>query len=414
MSAAGLSAYGEVVNVYRYTAVSGTGERSVGVVNGADEQTALAELERRRLTPISLELDRKATQAASSGSGSGRLRVRAGRLGEAYVQISELLQAGVPLLRTLRLIGSRKSNPKMAQAFEELADAVEDGEALHDAMARRPGVFKPVHVAVIRAGERGGFLESSFRQVGEFVTGQAELRQSLIDHMIYPLVILNVLVVGLILMFTVYIPQFRDLFIDIELPAPTLIAFAISTAMTEYGMATFIGLAISAAILWRVMRDERVRTWRDAMLLRTPLLGAVSRSLAVARFCRVLGTLLGNGVGLIAALEIARDAVGFRTLAATVDEATEAVRAGEALADPLQASGVFDDEIIEMIRMGESANNLDAVLVRVAEAQERQVARKLGRLMKLVEPMMILLLAVAVLFVALALILPMLQLTSRL
>ncbi|MCA9298583.1 MAG: type II secretion system F family protein, partial [Phycisphaerales bacterium] len=163
---------------FQYTALGSGGDRVVGVVAGANEQAVLAELARRDLTPISVK--------ASKESKAVFRRVSARALGNAYLQLGDLLRAGVPLVRGLRLLGRRRSSPRLAEVFRQLGDAISEGETLADAMASRPDVFSRVHVAMIRAGETGGFLEDVLVRLGELVIGQADIRAKVVGNMIYP------------------------------------------------------------------------------------------------------------------------------------------------------------------------------------------------------------------------------------
>ncbi len=395
--------------LFQYTAIEVSGRRVSGVLAGASEQAVLAELEARRLTP--LELAERGDGVGSGGFG-GRVPIRA--LGESYQQIADMLAAGVPLLRALRLLGSMKSRPKLAALYRSLAEEVEKGNELAEAMSKTPRVFAPVHVAMVRAGEKGGFLEQVLGRMATLVVRQAALRSRLIDAMIYPAILMVVgLVVGLVI-FAVFVPKFREVFskMSSDLPLVTRVVFGISDAVTTYWMVT-AGVIVVAVVGWVLaLRRPDVRAWWEARKVRLPLLGGLIRGYATARFCQLLGSMLANGVPMLAALSIARDGTGNAMMTRAVDDATESVRQGKSLAEPLLASGLVEEDVIEMIRVGEAANNLDEVLMKVGETIEARLDRLLGVAVKLIEPLMLLALALTVGTVAAGLILPMTQMGS--
>lgn len=388
---------------FRYIALDAGGKRIRGELAGASEQAVLSELEGRRLLPITIE---QAEQAASKGKN-----VSPRRLGQTYLQLADLLRAGVPLLRSLKLLGGRKSDPAMAAAFRELAESVADGGDLAEAMSRRPRVFPSVHVAMVRAGERGGFLEKVVERLGQLVTSQAELRGKVIGSLVYPALLAALGSIALTVIFIVFVPQFRVLFESVpDLPTVTKLVLALSHLVSRWWMWTLIALAAGVfAVRWVLKRPtvrEKIEYWRTF----APLIGPLTRSLAAARFCRMLGTMLDNGVPLLAAMQIAKETAGNRLMERAIASAAESVRSGRPLAPPMGESGLFDDDIIEMISVGESANNLDHVLITIAETIEKRVDRLLTSLVKLIEPSLLLVMAGLVATVAIALILPMTKL----
>ena len=391
---------------FQYTALTMTGERVAGSLAGVSEQAVLAELESRRLTPV-------AVAPAKERTALIRRRVSLRALATSYQQLADLLRAGVPILRGLKLIGKRRSQARLAEVYRELAEAVEDGEELAEAMQQRPDCFPAVHIAMVRAGERGGFLEAVLERLATFVTAQAELQSKIIGSMIYPAVLVTIGAIILGVIFGFFIPQFEPLFDRLDrLPTITTIVFGISSLIGEYGPLTLLAVGVLAVVLWRLSKRPDVR--RRITIVRTwmPIIGPLTRAMAAARFCRMLGTMLGNGVPVLSAMQIAREAAGNVLLVEAIEHATESVRAGEELAPPLARSGLFADDIIEMISVGESANNLDEVLITIADTVDGRVDRLLTGAVKLIEPLLLVVIAVAIGFVAAALILPMIQLSG--
>lgn len=388
---------------FRYKALTSAGQHVGGVVAAANEQAVLAELEHRSLVPV--EVREEAERRRLLGGG-----VSVRRLATAYQQIADLLRAGVPLLRSLRLVGKNKSAPVLAKVFEGLADAVSEGSELAEAMGERPDIFPRIHIAMVRAGEKGGFLEQVLARLAQFLHAQADLRAKVIGNLIYPTVLVVVGVAVLLLVFGVLVPRFRPMLEAVELNALSAVVFALSDFVRAYWAALVVAVAGVVVGLWWASKSDRLRQRIAEWQLRLPVIGPLLRSLAVARFCRILGTMLGNAIPMISAMQIAREAAGNAVMEAAVEEATEAVRQGESLAPPLAKSGLFPEDVIEMISVGEAANNLDTVLVTIAETVESRIDRMLTVAVRLIEPVLLVTLAVVIGVVAIALILPMTQL----
>lgn len=395
---------------YRYTAFTSAGARVAGVVSGASEAAALAELESRALTPSSIAL-RSERRWKRPGSG-----VSVRRLAVTYAQLADVLRAGVPILRGLKLLAKRRSHKRLAAVFTDLAAAVEDGDELSNAMSRHPDVFPRVHVAMVRSGEKGGFLETVLTKLAELLDKQAELRAKVAGNLVYPCVLLTLGSVMLGVIFGFFVPMFRTTLAktQTELPLLTKVVFAASDAITRHGLITVTVLGLVAAgVAWWSRRPGSplliAKGWN-----RTPMIGWLLRSMAGARFCRMLGTLLENGIPMLTAMQIAKESAGHLLMEEAIEKATDAVRSGEPLAPPLAASGLFADDVVEMISMAESANNLDSVLVTIAQTIEGHVDRALTTMVRLIEPLLLLAIGGVAGVVAAALILPMMQMRGSL
>ncbi len=267
---------------FEYKALTTAGERVAGVLAGATESAVLAELESRRLTPITLREAKDGGFKLSLGQG-----VSSRRLAETYLQLADMLRAGVPLLRALRLLSKTKSSKRVGETFRVVADAVSEGEDLADAMAAHPRVFKRTHVAVVRAGERGGFLEDAFARLGSYVTNQAELRSKLIGSMMYPGVIVSIFVVILVVLFTVFIPKFKPMFERLDdIPALSAAILAAGDAFREHGLVTFSVLAVVCIGVWWWARSERGKRAVSKAMTRAPVVGRLVRAVATGRFSR--------------------------------------------------------------------------------------------------------------------------------
>lgn len=391
---------------FAYIARDAAGQKVEGRLAGASAQAVLAELQSRQLAPVTVKEVRDQPRVQR------KMPVRA--LSGAYRQLADLLRAGVPLLRALRLLGGSKSNPRLAKVMTKIADSVSEGSRLADAMAAHPDVFPPIQIAMVRAGERGGFLEPLLQRMATFLENQADMRSRVLGNLIYPCVLLTfgTGVVAAALVF--FVPKFKNFYERIDKPLPTRILLATSDLLSSYWPVVLGAMALAVLGIWRLRQNPQVRRRMAEWQMRLPTMGPLVKSLAVGRFTRILGTLLENGIPMLQAMAIAREAAGNVLLAEAIERATEAVRSGETLAAPLAQSGLFSDDVIEMISVGESANNLPQVLVTIADTVEKRIDRLLALFIRLMEPALLMCLGAAVLFIFIALILPMMRMSSSL
>jgi general secretion pathway protein F/type IV pilus assembly protein PilC len=393
---------------FNYIACDAAGVRQNGTISAASRREAAAALAGRALFPVSMEDARPMTEPRRMR------RVPAALLAVTYGQLADLLRSGVPLLRALIVVEKQTSQPGLKSIIEDIRRQVEDGKTLADAMVRYQNVLGEMAVSMVRAGSEGGFLEEALTRVAQFTEGQDDLKKRTMGALAYPmfLAVVGTIIVMVLIIF--FVPKFADLFQRLreagELPAVTEWLLATSDALRSWPAVVFAA-AIVGAVWWvrKWLATDEGRMWADRIRIRMPLLGPVFLGLAVARFCRVLGTLLHNGVPIIRSLQISRDATGNRVLAAAIGKATENISAGQPLAGPLGASGQFPPIVVEMIAVAEQANNLENVLLSVAETQERQTWRRLDLTVRLLEPIMLLILAGVILVLVVALLLPVLK-----
>ncbi len=389
---------------FRYIAIGPDGKRVSGVASGTGVQAVLAELEARKLVPVSV------TEKGAGGRGVGGLRLRSGvstrKLAGAYLQLGDLLKAGVPILRALRLVAGQKASPKLASVFTQVTDKVADGSDLAAAMEQREDVFPAIHVAMVRAGERGGFLDAVLSRMGEMMEKQADLRGKLLGSLIYPIVLVVFGTGALTAIFAFLIPIARPLYARLELGTLTKTVFWLADNVRMLLPAAAV-IGVGAAVgAWRLLKRPRVREAVDAALLKMPMVGPAIASVSIARLCRVQGTMLANSIPMLTALQIARDSAGSTVFAKVVDAQIDAVRQGQPMARVLGDSGIFPPDVVETIAVGESANNLDDVLLNVAERLEKRTDQQLGVLVRLIEPIMLVLIAGIIGVVAIALVVP--------
>lgn len=395
---------------YSYIAREVSGREVRGVIAAGSDQEALGLLSAQALFPTRLE-------PVKSGSvGRGGRRVGSGALANMYSQLGDLLQSGVPLLRSLELLKQQATIPALKEILGDVQTQVSEGSRLADAMRRHPRAFGELAISMVRAGEEGGFLEESLSRIAVFVEHQEDLKGRVIGAMVYPLFLagMGTIIVTAILIFLV--PQFEPIFDRFReegtLPWATTVLLAISGFVKSYGLYV---AAVGAGVAWWVrsyLQTEAGRTRFDGLRLRAWGLGPIVRSLAISRFCRVLGTLLAHGVPILGSLRIAKDATGNRVLGTAIGNAADNISGGKSLARPLAASGQFPPDVMEMIAVGEEANNLEKVLLGIADKQEKLTQRKMDLFIRLLEPVMLLTMAVVILFVVIAILLPVFQSSS--
>jgi len=395
---------------FAYIARDLGGRKVSGKVSAGTQQEAIAQLSGQQLFPVEVA-------AESSTDARGRTRrVKAAVLTTMFGQLADLLRSGVPLLRSLEVLKKQASHAGLVEVLERVRSDVQEGKPLAEAMARHPRVFGEMSVSMVRAGTEGGFLEEALERVAEFTEKQDELRGRTQGALAYPvfLGIIGTGVVAVLLIF--FVPKFEGLFTRLrekgELPAMTDWLLAFSGMLQRWWWLMAIVFGGGGYAVWRKLHTDGGRLWADRMKLKIPLAAPIFLNLAVARFCRVLGTMLQNGVPILRSLEISASAAGNRVLADAVGEASENISAGQSLAQPLAASGHFPPTVVEMIAVAEESATLDTVLLRIADGLERRTWRQLDLLVRLLEPLMLLLLAVVVLFLAVALLMPVIKMSS--
>lgn len=395
---------------FAYTARDSTGRKVSGKLTAATQHEAVATLSQRELFPVEVN-----TASVVTAAQRGR-RIKPQLMATTYGQLADLLRSGVPLLRSLEVLEKQSTNARLAEVLEVVRGDVAEGKSLAEAFARHPRVFSEMALSMVRAGGEGGFLEEALDRVADFTEKQEDMKSRTQGALAYPifLAVIGTLVVSVLLVF--FVPKFGPMFDRLrqrgELPALTDWLLATSATLQSIWLPLVIVLAIAIVLGRQRLETEEGRLWLDRLKLRVPLMSPILLNLAVARFCRVLGTLLQNGVPIIRALSISSEASGNRVLAGAIQEAAENISAGEPLAGPLSACGHFPPTVVEMIAVAEESASLDTVLVRIADGLERRTWRQLDLFVRLLEPLMLLLLAVVVLLLAIALLLPVIKMST--
>ncbi len=396
-----------------------------GQLEAAGRPDAFRQMEGRGLRPVSLSESAAKSGSAKSGNGApaGNIsfkfnsqKVSPKALENFTRLLSSLLASGVPLSRALVILCKEAADPAAAAKWKEVHDRVVDGMSLADAMSKSPDTFPRVYTAMVEAGEAGGFLDVVLAQIAEFQAREKELKAKVLTAMLYPCILLVLAIGVLIVLLTFFIPKFQVVFNTIHgsLPLITQVIIAASHAIRSYGL--FVAAAIIAIVLlvqgW-FRSDKGKRVW-EGFLLRAPLVGPLTAQFAMARFCRMLGTLLGAGVPLIQGLNVARKSIGNQILVDAVEHSIEGVqqggRLGESLAD---CKELFPSSALEMISVAEESGRLDVELVRIANVTEVDLDRHLKTAVAFAEPLMLFLIAALVGVIFIGMLLPILTMSEQ-
>lgn len=387
------------MTTFAYTAIGNKGEKTTGTLAADCKASAIAQVVQKGLHPVSItEQSGKGNgataRAAASGARPGRVPQKAV---EAFTrELANLLAGGVPLSRALSLLKREASNHAAKYLWGTIHDDVVGGTALADAIAKWPKNFSTVYVAMVRAGEAGGFLDVVLNQIAEFRAREQDLKGKVKAALIYPCVLACLAVVVLIALLTFFIPTFSKMFNEFGGTLPLLTRWIIwlSGIVKSYGLFLAVAIVILGVFLKRGLSSDAGRRRFEQTLLAVPILGTVIAHFALVRFCRMLGTLVGSGVPLVASLRVAREAIGNQTLADTVSNAIDQVQRGMALSKALgETERLFPPSVVETIAVAEETGRLDKELVRIATSFEGDLDRQLRMLVAVLEPLLLFVMA---------------------
>jgi len=400
------------MGVFKYRALRRDGSSLEATLDANGRRDALLALEKRGLDVLSL--NEVATATSGGAKGFGLLNLRSKKV--SYValenftrQLSGLLRAGVPLASALSLLCKEAEDEVASQQWRQIYDMVIDGTSLAGAMGQFPQTFPRVYVAMVKAGETGGFLELVLSQIAEFQGNEKEMKGKVVAAMVYPAVLALLSVAVLIFLMVYFIPKFQGIFMDFgaNLPLLTIIIVKISSLMCKYGLFILLPLLIGGVYLkhW-LSSDAGKRKW-EAILLATPLLGPLLAKFAMTRFCRMLGTLLAAGVPLLSALRVAGESIGNQRLLDTMNDAIKHVQEGEKLGDSLRrCRELFSGTVLEIIAIAEQSGQLDQELIRLAEDTEKELDRQLKMTVSLAEPVLLFVMATFIGIIVVGMVLP--------
>ena len=420
------------MSTFVYTAFDSKGKLFRGQVKEKSWTQALRRVKEMGLFPTSvkqheqrswrqrLEAARPLTRTRAAKDISGRLTTR-GPVPPKTVtsftrQIATLLEAGIPLLRALRSTREQEESRRLAGILDQLILDIEGGCTFSEALTRHPKVFSRIYVTIVRAGEASGTLEGALARLAEFMERAARLRGKIKSALIYPAAVVAV-AIGILTMLTIFvIPKFREVFRDLtggNLPLFTEYVLNSSRIIKDHLLHIVAVIAALVGSYKLLQAHRRGRIIIDRMKLKLPVVGRINRKVAIARFARILGTLLQNGVPVLQALNIARATMSNMVLANAIQLTHDRVQDGDTLCAPLQASGVFPSTVLSMIDVGEQSGALPQMLLKIADNYEDDVDNAVAAAMSLLEPILIIFLAFVVGAVVIALLLPIKKLIER-
>ncbi|TAL75034.1 MAG: type II secretion system protein GspF [Rhodanobacter sp.] len=399
---------------YRYKAVTESGEMLAGQMEAASVDEVVARLQDQGHTPLEAAL----ADAGGGASALAALFKRGPFTGDQLAQftheLATLLGAGQPLDRALGVLMDLPESERARKLVEHVRDRVRGGMPLSQALDEEHGVFPKLYVALVRAGEAGGSLEATLRRLADYLERSQQLRGSIVNALIYPAFLLVGVLGSLILLLAYVVPQFVPIFADMQVPIPliTRVVLAIGNALQAWWWLMLL-VAIGGGFALRArLRDPAARLAWDARLLRLRVAGPLLLKVQTARIARTLGTLLKNGVPLLAALAIARQVTANRALDAALAQAHEQVKEGSGLGLALGQTKVFPRLALQMVQVGEEAGDLDGMLLKIADTFELESRRAIDRLLAALVPALTIVMTVMVGFIMAAILLPLLSLTS--
>jgi type II secretory pathway component PulF len=398
------------MSVFAYTAIGRDGQRTAGTLSADTRSAAITQVIQRGLHPVSINEQNGNGAAAAKPT----TQARPGRVPQKAVEsftreLANLLSGGVSLARALNLLKREASSPAAKQLWGEIHDEVVGGNSLADSLAKYPKSFSTVYVAMVRAGEAGGFLDVVLAQIAEFRSREQDLKGKVKAALIYPIMLACLATCVVVFLMIFFIPVFSKMFTDMgsELPYLTRIIIGISDTMRHYGLFVVIGLVLIIAGIRQSLKSDSGRRSMERTFLGIPVLGRVIASFAMVRFCRMLGTLVAAGVPLVASLRVAREAIGNQTLSDVVNHAIDEVQRGSALSKALaEGSQLFPPSVIETIAVAEETARLDKELLRVAASYESDLDRQLRMLVAVAEPILLFIMAGVIGTVVVGMLLP--------
>lgn len=398
------------VLTFSYTGRDASGKLVKGRVDASGEASVASRLRTMGIAPVSI-------QQVTGGTGLNR-DISMGGLFDKKVtlkdlavmsrQLATMIAAGLPLLKSLTILADQSENPKLSATLDEVRGAVEEGATFSDSLAKHPRTFPPIFVNLVRAGEAGGFLETSLESVAKNYEKEVELTATIKSALTYPVVVLVMALLGVVGMILFIVPVFEDLFNDLggELPLPTQVLVAISQSMVWLGPLVVV-VAIGGTVWWRANRHTpKFRSVWEPMLLKMPVFGDLFKKIAIARFTRNFGTMIGAGVPILQALSIVGSTSGNWQVEQAVQSVQDSVRQGRSIAAPLALQPIFPSMVTQMIAVGEDSGALETMLEKISDFYDSEVQSTTEGLTSLIEPIMIALLGVILGSMIIALYLP--------
>jgi general secretion pathway protein F len=394
------------VPIFSYTATTMEGSVIEGVIEAAEEESAVEKLKNTGVIPLKL--------AAPKEESVGRFwrRSAKGDVLTFTTEISALLSAGLPLDRSLNILADISESKEMKSVIQSILKSIREGSAFSDALQRHPKIFSKLYVSMIRAGEVGGVLDVVLDKLGEFLETSKELKDHVISAMVYPVILVVTGGASIIVLLTFVLPRFTVIFAELgsALPLPTQILLSFSNALKSYWWLVLLALVAGWFLFRSYVKSSSGRYRWDAFKLK--MAGDVVRKLETARFCRTLGTLIKSGVPLLQALNNAKEVLTNQVIASAIDSVSKGTKEGKGIAVPLSETRVFPPLALSMIKVGEETGQLDTMLLKVATTYEKGLRDALKRFMSLLEPLMILTMGLVIGFIVVSMLMAIFSITD--
>ncbi len=417
---------------FRYIAMDGSGAEVEGVVEAASQNAAVSAIKAQGMFPTRVsQVGGKRESASGAGTPKARSaasmeiklpgflkkRAKPKQLMVFTRQLATLLEAGLPLLRGLRILLKQEKSPALREALAGMGEAVEGGGTFSEALSMFPRTFDNLYVNMVKAGEAGGVLDSVLARIAEFLEKAERIKSKVKSAMTYPIVVL-VAAFGILTFLMVFIiPRFAEIFDDLldgkALPPLTT---AVINASDFIANRWYVILGVIFGVIFAVKllrKTEQGSVLLDHLKMRAPLFGDLVRKTAVGRFARTLGTLMASGVPILQALLIVRDTAGNHVIAKAIQSVHDSVKEGESVAMPMEASGVFPGMVVSMVDVGEETGALPEMLVRVADNYDEEVDNAVEALTSIIEPIMIVLLALIIGTIVIAMFVPLISIITE-
>jgi type IV pilus assembly protein PilC len=420
---------------FEYIALDARGQESRGVIEASNQNDAVGQLRQSGYFPTNVAEEGKgglpkqskqqkkaiASAAAPRAKKTGffaRKTVSSKVLMIFTRQLATLIDAGLPLLRGLTVLAKQEKDLVLRHTIDALADAVQGGSTFSESMAQHPRIFNKLYINMVKAGELGGVLELVLNRLAEFQEKAQRIKNKVISAMAYPVVVLFIAAGIMFFLLTFIVPKFEAIFHDMlggaALPALTQMVINASNLLKNNLLLVFGGIAVVVICYQLIARSNKGRILLDRIKLRAPLFGDLTRKSSISRFSRTLGTLVTSGVPILQALNITRDTAGNSIIADAITKVHDAVKEGESIVAPLEASGVFPPMVISMVDVGEETGQLPEMLLKIAEVYDDEVDNAVEALTSMLEPIMIVLLALIVGTIVIALFLPLITIIQNL
>ncbi len=382
--------------IFSYRATTKEGKVVEGAVDAADERTAVEMLRNTGVIPLSVLAPKESLLKRIS------LRSSKGDILTFTTELSALLGAGLPLDRSLNIIAEVSESKEMKGIVQAILKSIREGSSFSDALQKHPKVFPRIYINMVRAGEAGGVLDIVLEKLNEFLESSKELKDHIVSSMIYPALLIVAGSASIVIMLTFVLPRFSTIFADIgtALPLSTKMILAVSSILTSYWWLAVIAIVSCVVVLMKYIKTAEGKLRWDRLKLK--LMGDVITKLETARFCRTLGTLLKSGVPLLQALNNAKDVVSNQAVAGALEDLARGAKEGKGLAGPLAAAKIFPPLAMSMVKVGEETGQLDTMLLKVATTYEKTLREAIKRFMGLLEPMIIIVMALIIGFIVLS------------